>query len=308
MMSAPVADYDVAVSFAGEHRAYVEAVVDAAKALGLRVFYDRDMTNELWGQNFLTAFRKVYSSQARFFVPFISGEYLAKPYPRDEFSYAMLGAVERGDGYILPVLMDDSEVPPELLNPHIGYLRASDYTPERLAEQLRIKVGLAQAAGQEPHDVGQVVKEALQVRLPKVQPETFSKFQELQNVYEYLATSLRDAGGQLNKSGFPTSVRRTDERITLRVERSGSTVYALDIMFGRGLGHDDQLTFSFNGSSGYNAWLEAVYNIEAQRPAVKVFDLSLLSNFGGSDGVMSKEEFFQKLWARIVETVERQVR
>jgi hypothetical protein len=109
-MSAPVTDYDVAVSFAGEHRAYVEAVVDAAKALGLRVFYDRDMTNELWGQNFVTAFRKVYSSQTRFFVPFISGEYFAKPYPRDEFSYAMLRAVEQGDGYILPVLMDDSEI------------------------------------------------------------------------------------------------------------------------------------------------------------------------------------------------------
>jgi hypothetical protein len=220
----------------------------------------------------------------------------------------MLRAVDRGDGYILPVLMDDSEIPPELLNPHIGYLRASDYTPGRLADQLLIKVGQAQAAGQEPHDVGQVVKEALQLRLPKVQPETFSKFQELQNVYEYLATSLQDAGSQLTESGFPTSVRRTDERITLRVERSGSTVYALDIMFGRGLGRDDQLTFSFNGGSGYNAWLEAVYNVEAQRPAVKVFDLSLLSNFGKSDGLMLKEEFFQKLWDRIVETVEHQVR
>jgi hypothetical protein len=169
-------------------------------------------------------------------------------------------------------------------------------------------VGQAQAVGQEPHDVGQVVKEALQVRLPKVQRQTFSKFQELQNVYEYLATSLRDASAQLAKSGFPTSVRRTDERITLRVERSGSTVYALDIMFGRGMGRDDQLTFSFNSGSGYNAWLEAVYNIEGQRPAVKVFDLSLLSSFGGSDEVMPKEEFFQKLWDRIVDTVERQVR
>ncbi|GAA0638947.1 hypothetical protein GCM10010174_71170 [Kutzneria viridogrisea] len=163
-------------------------------------------------------------------------------------------------------------------------------------------------SGQEPYDAGQAVKEALQVRLPKVQPETFSKFQELQNVYEYLATSLRDAGDQLAKSGFPTSVRRTDERITLRVERLGRTVYALDIMFGRGLGRGDQLTFSFNGGSGYNAWLEAVYNLEAQCSAVKVFNLSLLSNVGGSDQVISKEEFFQKLWGRIIETVERQVR
>jgi hypothetical protein len=39
------ATYDIAVSFAGEHRDYVEQTVRACGELGLRVFYDRDMSN-----------------------------------------------------------------------------------------------------------------------------------------------------------------------------------------------------------------------------------------------------------------------
>ncbi|MFC5290944.1 TIR domain-containing protein [Actinokineospora guangxiensis] len=149
-MSALSTDYDIAVSFTYKHRAYVEAVVGAAKALGLRVFYDRDMATSLWGQNFVTAFRKIYSSRAQFCVPFISAEYFSAPYARDEFFSAMLKAVEQGDGYILPVLMDSSPIPSELLSPHIGYLRAVDHTPEQLAGHLHRKVLEQRAPGGSP--------------------------------------------------------------------------------------------------------------------------------------------------------------
>ena len=78
--------YDLAVSFAGEHRAYVERVVRAGEARGLRIFYDRDKGNDWWGKSFIREQRNVYGSQTRYFVPFISSEYLTKPIPMDEFS------------------------------------------------------------------------------------------------------------------------------------------------------------------------------------------------------------------------------
>ena len=59
--------------------------------------------------------RTAYSSQTRFFVPFLSTEYLSKPIPMDEFSSAMMTAVKQGDGYILPVLVGDVRVPADLL-------------------------------------------------------------------------------------------------------------------------------------------------------------------------------------------------
>ncbi len=62
-------NYDLAVSFAGEHRDYVEDTVRACADMGLRVFYDRDMSNEWWGKNFIREQRKVYGSQTRYFVP-----------------------------------------------------------------------------------------------------------------------------------------------------------------------------------------------------------------------------------------------
>jgi hypothetical protein len=41
--------YDIAVSFAGEHRAYVEATVRACQDRRLRVFYDRDKKQRVVG-------------------------------------------------------------------------------------------------------------------------------------------------------------------------------------------------------------------------------------------------------------------
>lgn len=87
--------YDISVSFAGEHRQYVEQVVHACTKLGLDVFYDRDMSHEWWGKSFIREQRRIYSSQTRYFVPFISTEYLTKPIPMDEFSAAMMTAVKR---------------------------------------------------------------------------------------------------------------------------------------------------------------------------------------------------------------------
>ncbi len=138
-------NYDVAVSFAGEQRGYVESTVSAARALGLRVFYDRDMAYRWWGRNFVLEQRRVYSGSALRFVPFISAEYLGRPYSRDEFSYAMLRSVTVGDDYVLPVLFGEVCVPAELLHPHIGYLRAEDHSPRQLALLIRAKVDAARA-------------------------------------------------------------------------------------------------------------------------------------------------------------------
>lgn len=153
--------YDLAFSFAGEHREYVEKTKDECERLGLKVFYDRDKNNEWWGKNFIMEQRKVYGSQTRYFVPFVSTEYLTRPIPSDEFQAAMMTAVRRGDDYILPVLIGDVQVPPELMHSHIHYLRAEDYAPRELAQEMQQRVGAASNAGQQPRDIGEVVQGAV---------------------------------------------------------------------------------------------------------------------------------------------------
>lgn len=159
----PVAvEYDVAFSFAGEHRDYVERTKLACEALGLRVFYDKDKSNDWWGRNFLAEQRVVYGRLARYFVPFISVEYFSKPVPSDEFDAAMWTDVERGGGYILPVIIGAVRVPAHRLHPHTGYLRAEDHTPAQLAEQLRRKVtGAGTRERRKPRDITDIVWGAL---------------------------------------------------------------------------------------------------------------------------------------------------
>jgi hypothetical protein len=300
--------YDLAVSFAGEHRDHVERTVRACEQLGLRVFYDRNKSNEWWGKNFIREQRQVYSSQTHYFVPFISTEYLAKPIPMDEFSAAMMTAVKLGDGYVLPVLIGDVQVPPDLLHPHIHYLKASDYTPEQLAVELQNRVGQAQAAGQQMRNVGDVVQEALELRLPKVVPSDFSKYEELQTSFEYLGSQFQAAAPQLRTKGFICTVNRTHDRIAIRVEHRSTTVYSLDIYKGGDMG-DDKLTFGLGHhrgfASGINGWAEPFFDKQASRPKLKMMDLSVLNNLGGSERVLTKEELFQALWDRIVDQLEQ---
>ncbi|GAB3967039.1 TIR domain-containing protein [Plantactinospora veratri] len=167
-MTDSVQIYDIAVSFAGAQRRLVEPIVRACQALGLQVFYDRDNTVPFWGRNFITGMRAIYGgARARYFVPFLSQEYLASAYPMDEFNAAMRRAIEiSADSYILPIVVGSVQVPDDLLSPAIGFLRLEDYSADQLAQIMGERVGVAQQRHQEPREVMGVVDEAFGVRVP----------------------------------------------------------------------------------------------------------------------------------------------
>lgn len=301
--------YDLAVSFAGEQRDYVARTVAACKALGLKVFYDKDKNNDWWGSNFIREQRAVYGSQTQYFVPFISAEYLAKPVPMDEFSSAMMTAVKQGDGYVLPVLMGDVSVPADLLHPHIHYLNASDFTPDELAKEFERKVSHSKQEGRAPTQLGPAVEHALSVRLPKVVPTDWSKYEELERIFTYLGDSFASASTQLRPQGYVCTVNRTHDRIAVRVERSGETVFSLDVMKGGQMG-DDKITWSLGRhrslSNGFNGWASSKFDKERGVAVVEVSDFG--SHVGGNSDLergVSKEDFFSHLWGKIIDGIER---
>jgi hypothetical protein len=153
-------EYDVAVSYAHPQVSYVEGVVAAARARQLRVFYDKDMTHAWWGRNFIAEGRRIYGRRAWHFVPFLSTEYLQAPRNLDAFAAAMSAAVERGDDYILPVLVGAVRVPHEMLHPHVGYLRAEDHSPPVLADALLAKVTASKTRAAGTRDIGVIVRGA----------------------------------------------------------------------------------------------------------------------------------------------------
>jgi len=71
--------YDVALSFAGEDREYVEEVALHLKNFGVKVFYDKFEITDLWGKNLYDYLQDIYKNKARFTIIFISKHYKNKP-------------------------------------------------------------------------------------------------------------------------------------------------------------------------------------------------------------------------------------
>jgi hypothetical protein len=118
----PSPEFDVALSFAGEDRAFVEAVVAGLEPTGCRVFYDADREWELWGQDLVEYFDQIYRLKSRYAIIFISHHYAAKMWPRHERRSALARGLEQAEPYVLPIRLDDTAL--DGLRPTVGYLDA----------------------------------------------------------------------------------------------------------------------------------------------------------------------------------------
>ena len=126
--------YDVALSFAGEDRHYAQKLAELLKAEGYSVFYDEFERARLWGKNLYIHFSSVYKDQARYCVMFLSKHYTRKLWANHELKSAQARAFEESQEYILPVRLDDTEIPGIL--PTVGYLDLDSMTIEEIYQAL----------------------------------------------------------------------------------------------------------------------------------------------------------------------------
>jgi len=131
--------YDVALSFAGEDRAFVAQVAAALTAAGATVFYDEYESATLWGKDLYTHLRDIYQNQARFTVLFASQHYARKVWTNHERESAQARALMERTEYILPARFDDSVIPGLL--PTIGYIDLRVTSPDQLVRLLLEKLG-----------------------------------------------------------------------------------------------------------------------------------------------------------------------
>ncbi len=126
--------YDIALSFAGEDRKYVDQVASYLRRAGVEVFYDRYEQVDLWGKNLYEHLSDVYQNKARYTVMFVSRHYAEKLWTRHERRSAQARAFQESLEYILPARFDDSEVPGLLET--VGYLDLRHLSPKQLAEAI----------------------------------------------------------------------------------------------------------------------------------------------------------------------------
>lgn len=137
-------EYDVAFSFAGAQRDYVEKTKSELSKYKVSVFYDYDNVVDLWGKNLYLFLSEIFSKKARYCVIFISKEYAERPWTNHEFQFVSERAFEeygkpKMQEYILPVIFDETKIPGLLTS--IGYIDAREIQPGKLAEYIAKKVG-----------------------------------------------------------------------------------------------------------------------------------------------------------------------
>ena len=147
-MSDPLT-YQVALSFAGEERSYVEEVARSLQERSISLFYDGFETVSLWGRNLAEAFHAAFEQQAAYVVMFISEAYVEKPWTNHERRSALSRAIREKGEYVLPVRFDDTPVPG--LPGDVKFLRANDYAPAELATLIAEKIGISRFHGKASH-------------------------------------------------------------------------------------------------------------------------------------------------------------
>lgn len=126
--------YDVALSFAGEDRQHAKALAALLKAGGYWFFYDENELAQLWGKNLYDYLSSVYKDQAHYCVMFLSKYYEKKLWTTHERQLAQARAFKENREYILPVRLDDTEIPG--IPPTVGYLDLRTMTIEEVYEVL----------------------------------------------------------------------------------------------------------------------------------------------------------------------------
>ena len=193
--------YDVALSFAGEQRGYVEVVAGELMSLDLTTFYDKveEEIARLWGEYLPEDLHDVYENMAGYVVMFISREYVTKAWTTHERRSALSGAIQ-GKTKILPVRFDDIVVPG--LPTGVSYLQASDYVPVELAGMVAKKLGRGSLPEYNIHKVddesfANAKRLVYRIEVPSVYSETQGRM-----IAEHIAETRHTKGNLVNALGL----------------------------------------------------------------------------------------------------------
>lgn len=131
-------EFEIALSFAGEDRAYVDQVANLLRDSGVKVFYDLFEEENLWGKNLYDYLTEIYMNKALYTIMFISDSYSKKLWTNHERQAMQARAFQENQEYILPVRFDETPIPGIL--PTTGYIDISSKPPEDFVKIIHKKL------------------------------------------------------------------------------------------------------------------------------------------------------------------------
>lgn len=138
-------EFDVALSFAGKDRGIVDEIARFLVDCDIKVFYDEFFAHELWGKDLFQHLQGIYRDKARYCIVFVSQAYSERAWPRHELRQAQERSFFSDSEYILPVLIEDADIPG--LNKTTGYLDARERPPFHIACLILRKLGAFDQSG-----------------------------------------------------------------------------------------------------------------------------------------------------------------
>lgn len=131
-------DYDIALSFAGEDRKYAELLAKELVKHNVKVFYDGFEKANLWGKDLFVYLSDLYRLRSKYCVLFLSQYYNKKLWTNHERQAAQSRAFKENREYILPIRLDDTEIPGILDT--TGYLNWHDEGANNITNYLLQKL------------------------------------------------------------------------------------------------------------------------------------------------------------------------
>lgn len=178
--------YQVALSFAGEDRTLVENIAECLKNNDVSVFYDKYEEVDLWGKDLYTHLDDVYRNKAEYCIMFLSKHYKEKLWTNHERESAQTRAFQSKAEYILPIKIDDVEIPG--IRPTTGYLDRRKYSVNDICERILRKIGVS-------NELTYGFQESDDIKIPKIK-KTISEIE----VENYLNESFQVAQDYFEKA------------------------------------------------------------------------------------------------------------
>lgn len=130
--------YEVALSFAGEDRSYVQQIANTLGKYGIKVFFDEFEETNLWGKDLYVYLDNIYRKESHYCIMFLSKYYAAKLWTNHERQSAQARAFTENQEYILPIKLDDTVIPG--IRPTVGYLDGKKYSTQEISKKILTKL------------------------------------------------------------------------------------------------------------------------------------------------------------------------
>lgn len=287
--------YDVALSFAGEHRPFVKKVKEYLESKGLNVFYDEDNRAAMLGTNLVDLFQQVFTNNSKFCALFVSKEYVQNKWTNAEREHIEARRLV-DNGYLLPIRFDNTPLPG--LPDTVSHMSVGDKSPEEIGEIIyqRVTGRLIQT----------ISAPAITFRKPKL-AQAFNPHKVRDEFVGFILAQVQD---RCERSELECYVGDNAGNPYIRVFHNGKTKYSLNIMKSGGFSHSDKGIYFYGASekaypyNSSNAFGSFMWSKEKEYVVLELHNMSLFEGFGSDKKNYTKEEFLEKLWEKIVESVE----